>query len=168
MPVGFDRERLAVAGRNRDIKIARIGGYALNRAAFAPEIAADNPNANAVIVDDLGDFGSRNILVARRRHFMRGGQVGPKLETVHAPLAVALRHFLMKNTAASSHPLYIAGTEGSLISKAVAMVDCSCKHIGDGFETAMRVLGKAGHNRPVVHAPTVDAFEVHADVATIE
>src|SRR5215208_6807367 len=62
---------------------------------------------------------------------------------MHAALAVALRHFLMHDAAAGGHPLNIARGERSPIPEAVAMVDRSCQHIGDRFDSAMRMPRKS-------------------------
>src|SRR3984885_7946014 len=66
---GFDREPLPLIWRNRDIQVIRIGGHPLDRPALAPELAADDPHACAVIVSDLGDCARWNVLIARVSHF---------------------------------------------------------------------------------------------------
>ena len=77
LAVGLDRQRLALARRDIDVEIARVGGDAVDRALLAPELAADHPDGDAVVVDDLGDCGARDVLVARRGHLQARGQVGP-------------------------------------------------------------------------------------------
>ena len=57
--LGLDLERLALAGRHRDVEVARVGGDAVDGAAPTPELAADDPHHRAVVVDDLGDLGAR-------------------------------------------------------------------------------------------------------------
>src|SRR5215217_376046 len=73
----LDRQRLSLPGRDEDIEITRIGRHPFDRAALAPEVAANDTHAGAVVVDDLGDHASRNVLVARRGHFQRRGQIRP-------------------------------------------------------------------------------------------
>src|SRR5581483_12455976 len=68
----------------------------------------------------------------------------PQLKAVHAALRVALRHFLMQNTAARRHPLHVASLQLAAIAEAVAMVDAAGEHIGDGLDAAMRMPGKTG------------------------
>ena len=152
MPLDFHRQRLPLARRHRNIEIARIGGDAFDRAAAAPKIAAHHAHAGAVVVDDLGDFGGLDVLIARRRHFQRRRQIGPELKTVHAALGVALRHFLMQNAAARRHPLHVAGFEIAAVAEAVAVLDGARQHISDGLDAAMRMPRKAGAIivRPVV------------------
>src|SRR5262249_48934563 len=68
VPAGLDRQRLAPPRRDEDVEIARVGGNPLDRTAPTPEVSADNPDAGAVVVDDLRNFGGLDVLVARRRH----------------------------------------------------------------------------------------------------
>ena len=140
----FDLQRLALARRNEDVEIARIGGDAFDRAPLAPELAAHDAHARAVVVDDLGNVGGLDVLVARRRHLQRRGQVGPELEAVHAALRVALRHFLMHDAAARGHPLHVAGAERAAVAEAVAVLDGAGEHVGDGLDAAVRMPGEAG------------------------
>ena len=152
MALELDRQRLALARRHPDVEIARVGGDALDRAALAPEIAAHHAHAGAVVIDDFGDFGGLDVLIARRRHLQRRRQIGPELEAVHAALLVALRHFLMQDAAAGRHPLHVAGAEIAAIAQAVAVLDVAGEHIGDGLDAAMRMPREAGEIfvRPVV------------------
>src|SRR5579862_6641399 len=144
VPFKFDRERFALAGRHPDVEIARIGGNALDRSLLAPEIAADDPHAGAVVVDDFGNLRGFDVLVARRRHLQRRRQIGPKLESVHAPVSVALRHFLVENAAARRHPLHVAGAEIAAVAQTIAVLDVAGENIGDRLDAAMRMPRKAG------------------------
>ena len=144
MALDFDRQRLALARRHEDVEITRIGGDAFDRAALAPEVAADDAHARAVIVDDLGNVGGLDVLIARRRHFQGRRQIGPELKAVHAALGVALRHFLMQDAAARRHPLHVAGIEIAAIAEAVAVLDGAGQHISNGLDAAMRMPRKAG------------------------
>src|SRR5690606_12648409 len=98
--VGVDGEALALARRHADVEILRIGGDAVDRSLLAPEGTADDAYHRAVIVEDLGDVGRLHVLLARRGHLMRRGQIRPELEAVHASELVALRHFLVQYAAA--------------------------------------------------------------------
>ena len=71
---------------------------------------------------------------------------------MHAPGVVATRHFLVHDAAAGGHPLHVTGAERSTISEAVAVFDRSGQHIGDGFDSAVRMPGKTSQIiiRPVV------------------
>ena len=144
MPPQLDRQGLALVRRHEHVEIARLRRDAVDRPALAPEVAADHAHARAVIVDDLGDLDRRDVLIARSRHLERGGQVGPQLEAVHAPLRVALRHFLMQDAAAGGHPLHVACAHLTLVAEAVAVLDGAGEHIGDGLDAAVRMPGKAG------------------------
>ena len=139
MAVGLDRQRLALARRHRDVEIARIGRDAFDRALLAPEIAADDAHARAVVVDDFGNVLRRDVLVARRRHLQRRRQVRPELEAVHAALRIALRHLLMQDAAAGRHPLHVARAQLALVAEAVAVLDGAGEHIGDRLDAAMRM-----------------------------
>src|ERR1700733_11160728 len=57
---GFDLEPLFLSRCDRNIKIARIGGHALHRPSFTPELAADYAHFCAVIVGNLGNGARRN------------------------------------------------------------------------------------------------------------
>src|SRR5215472_12160675 len=63
---------------------------------------------------------------------------------MHPPGPVALGHFLMDDPAARGHPLHVAGSDYTSIAHAVAVLDRSCQHIGDGFDATMRMPWKAG------------------------
>jgi hypothetical protein len=43
--------------RHRDVEIGGLGGDAVDRAALAPELAADDPGGGAVVVDLDRDVG---------------------------------------------------------------------------------------------------------------
>ena len=62
---------------------------------------------------------------------------------MHPALRVALRHFLMQNSAARRHPLDVAGAHPAAIAKAVAMLDRPGQNIGDRLDPAMRMPREA-------------------------
>src|SRR6185312_13574913 len=139
MTLHFDLQRLAFSRRHEDVEITRIGGGAFDRTLLAPEVAAYDAHMRAVIVGDFRNLGALDVLIARRRHLQRRGQVRPKLEAVHAALRVTLRHLLMHDATAGRHPLYVAGAERAVIAEAVAVLDGAVEDIGDGLDAAMRM-----------------------------
>src|SRR5450759_2316108 len=73
VPFSFDLQRLALARRHEDVEIARVGGDAFDRTFLAPEIAADDTYAGAIIVGDLWNLGPLDVLITRRGHLERRG-----------------------------------------------------------------------------------------------
>src|SRR5208282_1348887 len=49
----------------------------------------------------------------------------------------------MDDAAARSHPLHVAGGDGAAVSHAVTMFHRSRKHVGDGFDAAVRMPREA-------------------------
>src|SRR5262245_7991059 len=143
MPFRLDWQGLAQPRGNPDVEIPGVGCNALDRSSPAPEIAAHDAHAGAVVIDDLGNLRGPNVLVARLGHLERGGQVGPELEAVHAAMCVAFRHFLVEDAAASCHPLHVASAKRTLVAKAVLVFHRAGKHIGDRLDAAMWVPGKS-------------------------
>jgi hypothetical protein len=66
--LNFNLENLAFAGGHEDVEIARIGGDAVDRPFLAPEVAAHDAHARAVVVNDLRNFICLDVLIARCRH----------------------------------------------------------------------------------------------------
>ena len=93
----FDRERLALPRRHRNVEIARLGGDAIDGALLAPEVADDHAHVRAVVVGHFRDVLGQNVLVARVGHLERARQIGPQLEAVHAAAFVALGHLLVED-----------------------------------------------------------------------
>src|SRR5205823_5528272 len=134
---------LSLPGRNGYIEIIRVGGDALNRPSLSPELAADDSHTSAIIVRDFWNRACWDVLIARVSHFQRRRQVRPKLKTVHASVLVAFGHFLVQNAAASRHPLHIAGGHLALVAQAIAMLDRTGQHVGDGLNPTMRMPRKS-------------------------
>src|SRR6476619_5008626 len=63
---------------------------------------------------------------------------------MHLSLGSALRHFLMKNSAAGCHPLHVAGAKRAAIPQAVAVVHGPPQDIGNGLDAAVGMPGKPG------------------------
>src|SRR5262249_35514540 len=88
-----------------------------------------------------------------------------QLDGIFAILLDQRKHFGMDNASAGGQPLNVTLTEAGSGAERVGMVDEPFADQGDRFKATVRVLGKAGDNIPVVHAPTVLALEVLADVS---
>src|SRR5262249_61318586 len=71
---------------------------------------------------------------------------------MHAPLRIALRHFLVENSAPRGHPLHVAGSERTAVSEAVSMFDAPRQHIRDRLDPAVRMPWKS---RPIVFGTIV-------------
>src|SRR4030095_16436548 len=129
MALDLDLQRLAFTSGHKDVEISWIGSNPIDRTFFAPEVAAHDPHARAVIIDDFGDIRALDVLISRRGHLERGGQVGPELKAVHATMRIALRHFLMHDAAPGRHPLHIARTERATVAQAVAVLHGARQYI---------------------------------------
>ncbi len=70
---GLDGQSFPAAGGYGNVHIHGIGGDAFDRAALAPETAADQADVRAIVVGDFGNFRRFHFLIARRRHLERGG-----------------------------------------------------------------------------------------------
>src|SRR5262249_16538359 len=140
---GFDLNPLPSAGCNRNVQVSWISGYSVHRPTLAPELTANNANACAVVISDLGNCSRRNVLIARIGQLQRRRQIRPQLEAMHAALWIALGHFLMQDAATSGHPLHVACGHLSLVSEAIAVLDRSGQHVGDRLNPAMRMPWKS-------------------------
>src|SRR2546427_7118786 len=118
-----DVEPFPLTSRHKNVEVIRIGSYSFHRPLFAPEFTTHDSHASAVVVSHLGYRARRNILVARIGHLQRRGQVGPELEAVHPAMRISLRHLLVENAAAGSHPLNVTGGDFSIVAHALAGVD---------------------------------------------
>ena len=63
---------------------------------------------------------------------------------MHAALGIALRHFLMDDSAARRHPLDVAGGNGAAIAHAIAVFHGSGQYICYGLDPTVRMPGEAG------------------------
>src|SRR6185295_16825147 len=57
---------------------------------------------------------------------------------------IALRHLLVEDAAARSHPLHVAGAEAAAIAEAVAVRHLTGEDVGDRLDAAMRMPREAG------------------------
>src|SRR5215813_2355393 len=143
MTAHLNGEGLSLARSNRYIQVNRVSGDPVHWTGLAPKGSADHPDVGAVIVNDFGNIESFYFLVSRSGHLERRWKISPKLESMHPPGPVALGHLLMDDPAACSHPLHVAGGDHTAIAHAVAVLDCSRQHVGDGFDAAMGMPWKA-------------------------
>src|SRR5271169_6742211 len=63
---------------------------------------------------------------------------------MHAAGRIALRHFLVNDAAAGSHPLHVACGDCAVVAHAVSVFDGSGEDVCDRLDAAMRMPGKAG------------------------
>ena len=74
----------------------------------------------------------------------------------------------MDDALAGGEPLEVAAAVTSCGAHGIGVIDEAAPHDRHRFEAAVRMLGKAGDDVAVIHAPAVDALEIHADVAAGE
>src|SRR5580700_4982824 len=98
---------------------------------------------SSVIVSDLRNVDRLHFLITRRSHFQGSRQVAPQLEAMHSPGWIPLRHLMVDDTAACSHPLHSARSDGSAVAHAVPVFNRSSQHVLNGFNSAMRMPGKS-------------------------
>src|SRR5262245_32834150 len=106
-----DRNARASAWRHRHVEVPRIRRDTFDGPSLSSEVAAHDAHTRAVVVDDLRDVGGADILIARRGHLERRGQIGPELKAVHPASGIASRHLLVHDAAPRRHPLAVAGGE---------------------------------------------------------
>mmetsp|Transcript_5844 Transcript_5844/g.22885 ORF Transcript_5844/g.22885 Transcript_5844/m.22885 type:complete len:339 (+) Transcript_5844:3134-4150(+) len=104
--------------------------------------AGDDPHGDAVALE-LGHFGAGDVAVPGLAHLVAGGQVEPELEAGHAA-CVLLGGLAVDHAAASGHPLHAAVADQAFMAGRVAVAHAAVQHVGDGLETAVRVVGEAG------------------------
>src|SRR5262249_4080177 len=92
---------------------------------------------------DVGNFGRRNILVARRCHLEPRRQVCPKLKAMHPTTRISVRHLLVEYAASGRHPLHVSSPEAALITQAVTVIDRAGQHIRDCLYASMGVPWKS-------------------------
>lgn len=89
------------------------------------------------------------------------GQVDPELEAINVSAGTAAGHFFVEDAATRTHPLHIAGTYNAFVAEAVAVGGGALEHVGDCFDTAVRVHGEAadGTFERVVEGEVVEEQE---------
>ena len=63
---------------------------------------------------------------------------------MHTPRSVSFRHLLVQYAAAGRHPLDVSRSERAPVAEAVVVVDGARKHVGDGFDSAVRMPRETG------------------------
>jgi hypothetical protein len=130
------------AGRQMDVEVQRFGRHARHRAGYAMTLAGDDRHRGAGIGNEARQIRGSEIAVPRITHLVAGGQIEPELETLHQP-GFLLRQLGMDQAAAGGHPLRAARPEQAFVAGAVTVPHPSGNHVGDRFEAAMRMIGKA-------------------------
>ena len=63
---------------------------------------------------------------------------------MHAALPVTRGHLLVQDAAAGCHPLHVAGGHFAFVAQAVTVLDRAGQHVGDRFDSTVRMPRKAG------------------------
>ncbi|MNN23309.1 hypothetical protein D3C81_1367020 [compost metagenome] len=139
---GRQRLRERLSGRQVHVEIERLGYRARHRAGHAVAGAGQYANRAAMVQCHRRNLGRGHVAVPRRGHLVRGRQVQPELEAFHAAVFL-LGHFRVHHAGAGHHPLGAAVLQQPFVAGAVAMAHAASQHVGDGLETAVRVIGEA-------------------------
>ena len=78
-------------------------------------------------------------LIFRVFHFLGWFQIEPQLEAKRVFIKGAW-HFRMDNSFSGGHPLYVTRTDDSFMPLEIFVIELSWFHIGDSFESPMRVI----------------------------
>jgi hypothetical protein len=119
---------------------------------------------------------ARDVVIPEHRevgvdHLVGSRQVHPDLEQFEGVglLVVEQReHLGVLDPAARGHPLNVTFAVAGGRSERVGVVDESASDEGDRLESAVRMLGEAGHAGAVVHPPSVRRIEVAAEGPAVE
>ncbi len=153
------------SGGKRDIEVGRVCEDVPNRAGLALHLSSDDPDSRAVGPDDLGNLHRGDVLVTRPGHLELRGQVHPDLEPVQ-PTRSDLGHLLVHDAAARRHPLHVAGPDHAGVPEAVPVLDPAVEHVGDRFDSAVRVHGESGD--VVVRALRAEVIEEEERVEMVK
>ncbi len=124
-----------------DVEIQRLGRYPIDGSADAINRTRDHPCGDAFGDGHLGYLVCGYVLVLGRRHLHRRRQVDPELKAPHEAVLLP-RHLGVDDATTGRHPLDAARAEKTGIPLVVAVFHRPRQHIGDGFETAMRMVGE--------------------------
>jgi hypothetical protein len=105
--------------------------------------AGNHRHGHAFWRGEAGQVGGLKIPVPGRAQLVAPGQVEPELEAFHHPFFL-LRNLGMDHASPGGHPLHTAVLQQAFVPGAVAVQHAPGDHVGHGFETAVRVVGKAG------------------------
>ena len=96
-------------------------------------------------------------------HFVDSGEVQPDLKEfkrIWLRLVSQRHHLGVHDARTCGEPLNVTLAESGDSPKGIGVIADSLSDIGDGLETTVRVLRKPGDDRPVVHAPSVNALKI--------
>ena len=138
------RQRLlkAGAGREVDVEVERQGARPLHGARHALAGTGDDPHGHTR-AGPFGDLPGRDVAVAGGLHLVGSGQVEPKLKALHQAFLL-LGQLAVDHAPAGGHPLHPAVAEQALVAGRVAVPQAAGDHVGDGLETPVRMVRKAG------------------------
>ena len=104
-------------------------------------------------------------------HLVLGRQIEPDLEQLSRVGRIRVaqgKHFAVHNALARSEPLHVARAKAGGGAQRVRVVDMPLADYGHRFKAPVWVRRKAGNGLAVVHAPTVFARKVLAQIASAQ
>lgn len=116
----------------------------VNRPLASPQLSADDAGDRAVVITDLRYLVPGSVLVVRRRHLQRGGQVCPQLKPVHGPFRRSFRHLLMDDAAARRHPLHGPRAQNPGVAQAILVLHAPGENVRNGLNTSVGMPGESG------------------------
>ena len=141
---GIDGLAQRGTGLQHDIDQGRLDGDRTGRPFHARGARSGQHAQRGAVACLHGDRVPGELLIAGIRHLHVRGQVHPQLEAPQAAVFL-FGDFGVDDAAAGRHPLDAAALDHAGMALVVAMAHLAIQHDGDGFKTAMRVVGKAGH-----------------------
>ena len=110
---------------------------------LAGDVAGDDPDERAAVGrGGQGDLAGADVLVARRRPLLGGGQVDPELEAVEQPAArdEPLRRLLdVEDPGPGGHPLGVTVGDDAATAVRVLVLEHAVDHVGHRLEPTVRV-----------------------------
>jgi len=110
------------------------------------QIPGDDPDEGPTIGRaDERDLAGADVLVARRRELLGGGQVDPELEAVEQAAGgdEPFRGLLdVEDAGAGRHPLRVAVGDDAAAPIGVGVLEGPVDHVRDGLEAAVRMPGR--------------------------
>ena len=140
--------------------------------ACLPAKRASNTDHFGLVALRVGRVEVGNVFVpehgeVRLGHLAARGQVEPDLEQLGRVGGITVqqrKHLAVHDAFAGREPLHVATAKAGRGAQRVRVVNAALAHDGHGLKATVRVRWKAGHGVAVVHAPTVFARKVLADV----
>src|SRR5438094_9949771 len=93
----LDGKLFALAWRHGHIEVDWVGGYPFHGTLLSPEIPTNDSRARAVILGDLRDFDSHNLLVALSAYLSISRLVCPIIKTMHSHQIIHIAHLLVND-----------------------------------------------------------------------